>query len=82
MLSPGPNHNNHITCLILGAVSDIIPHMQRPPFEEVAISPKPGAGTAPRSQRKVFASSNFRKSPHRLDRSVMFMLMPEQPVEY
>jgi hypothetical protein len=39
--------------------------MQRQPFEELAISPKPSAVSAPGRERKMLASNNLGKSPHR-----------------
>jgi len=43
--------------------------MQRQPIEEVAISPEPAAATAPGRKRKMLASNNFRKPPHRFIRT-------------
>ena len=42
--------------------------MQRQAFEEVVISPEPGAVGALRGERKMFVSNSFRKSPPRFIR--------------
>ena len=56
--------------------------MQRQPFEEVAISPEPGAVSALGRERKMFASNNFRKPPHRFVRIHLAIVIHEQPVVY
>ena len=56
--------------------------MQRQPFEEVAISPEPGAVGALGRERKVFALNNFRKSPHRFVGIHLAIAIHEQAVVY
>ena len=56
--------------------------MQRQPFEEVAISPEPGAVSALGRERKMLASNNFRKPPHRFVRIHLAIVIHEQPVVY
>jgi hypothetical protein len=56
--------------------------MQRQPFEEVAISPEPGAVSALGRERKMLASNNFRKPPHRFIRIHLAIVIHEQPVVY
>jgi hypothetical protein len=69
--------NRRMKGLILGAGGDILLgqdgqkpfqfmftwHTQRQAFEEVAISPEPGAVSAFGGECKMLASNNFRKSP-------------------
>jgi len=55
-------------------------HTQRQPFEEVAISPDPSAARALRRERKMLASNNFRKPPHRFVRVHLAIVIHEQPV--
>ena len=57
-------------------------HAQRQPFEEVAISPEPGAASALGREFKMLASNNFRKSPHRFVRIQLAVLIHEQAVVY
>jgi hypothetical protein len=40
-------------------------HKRRQPFEEVAISPEPGAESAPGREHRMLASNNFRRLPRR-----------------
>ncbi|MGD1083572.1 MAG: hypothetical protein ABSA47_02335 [Verrucomicrobiota bacterium] len=54
--------------------------IQRQPFEEVAISPDPGALSALGRERKVFVSNNFRKPPHRFFGVHLAIVIHEQPV--
>jgi hypothetical protein len=56
--------------------------MQREPFDEVAISPEPGAVSALGRERKVFLLNNFRKSPHRFFGIRLAIVIHEQPVVY
>ena len=56
--------------------------MQGQPFEEVAISPEPGAVGAPGRERKVFASNNFRKPLHRFVGIHLAIVIHEQAVVY
>jgi len=57
-------------------------HTQRQPFEEVAISPEPGAASALGCECKMLASNNFRKPPHRFIRFLLAIVTYEQPVVY
>jgi hypothetical protein len=82
--------------LILGAGGDIVLgqggqkpfqfmfiwHTQRQPFEEVAISPEPGAASALGRERKMLASNNLGKSPHRFGSVHLAVVIHEQPVVY
>ena len=88
--------NNCIKGLILGAGGDILLsqdgqkpfqfmftwQMQREPFEEVAISPEPGAVSALGCECKMLASNNFRKPPHRFVGIHLAIVIHEQPVVY
>jgi hypothetical protein len=88
--------DNCIKGLILGAGGDILLgqsgekpfqfmftwQLQGQPFEEVAISPEPGAVSALGRERKVLASNNFRKPPHRFIRIHLAIVIHEQPVVY
>jgi hypothetical protein len=56
--------------------------MQGQPFEEVAISPEPSAVSALGGERKMLASNNFRKPPHRFIRIHLANVIYEQPVVY
>jgi hypothetical protein len=56
--------------------------MQRQPFEEIAISPEPGALGALCRKRERFASNNFRKPPHCFIRIHLAVSIHEQPVVY
>jgi hypothetical protein len=56
--------------------------MQGQPFEEVAISPEPGAVGALGRERKVFASNNFRKPLHRFVGIHLAIVIHEQAVVY
>jgi len=56
--------------------------MQRQPFEEVAISPEPGTVGPLCRERKMLASNNFRKPPHRFVRIHLAIVIHEQPVVY
>jgi hypothetical protein len=56
--------------------------MQWQPFEEVAISPEPGAVGALGRESKVFASNNLRKPPHRFVGIHLAISIHEQPVVY
>jgi hypothetical protein len=56
--------------------------MQGQPFEEVAVSPEPGAVSAPGRERKVFASNHFRKPPRRIVGTHLAILIYKQPVVY
>jgi hypothetical protein len=56
--------------------------LQRQAFDEVAISPKPDAVSALGRECKVFASNNFRKSPHRFVGVHLAIVIHEQPVVY
>jgi len=51
--------------LALGGWGVIVIKMKWNPFEAVGISPEPGAAIALCRECKVFASNNFRESPHR-----------------
>jgi len=96
-LRPCPHDgNNRVKGLILGAGGDILLgqdgqkpfqfmftwQMQRQPFEEVAISPEASAANALGRERKILASNNFRKSPHRFVRIHSAIVIHEQPVVY
>jgi hypothetical protein len=88
--------NDRIKGLILGAGGDILLgqdgqkpfqfmftwQMQGQPFEEVAISPEPGAVSALGRERKMLASNSFRKPPHRFIRIHLANVIYEQPVVY
>ncbi len=88
--------DNCIKGLILGAGGDILLgqdgqkpfqfmftwQMQREPFEEVAISPEPGAVSALGCECKMLASNNFRKPPHRFVGIHLAIVIHEQPVVY
>jgi hypothetical protein len=54
--------------------------MQRHLFEEVAISPEPGAVSALGRECKMLASINFRKSAQRFVRIHLAIVIHEQPV--
>lgn len=56
--------------------------MQGQPLEEVAISPEPRVASALGRERKVFASKNSRKPPHRFIRVHLAVVMLEQTVLY
>lgn len=92
---PSPHlGNNHINGLTAGAGGDTLAEdhkpfqfmftwqMRRRPFEEVAISPEPGAVSASGRERKMFASNNFRKPSHRFVGIHWADVIHEQPVVY
>jgi hypothetical protein len=54
--------------------------MQGQPFEKVAISPEGCAVSQLGGERKMFASNNFRKSPHRFIRFHSAIVINEQTV--
>jgi hypothetical protein len=56
--------------------------MNRKPFEVVAISPEAGAVSALGRERKMFASNNFRKPPHRFFGIHLAIVIHDQPVVY
>jgi len=88
--------NIRIKGLILGTGGDILLgrdgqkpfqfmftwQMQRQPFEEVAISPEPGAVSALGRERKMLASNNFRKPSHRFIRIHLAIVIYEQPIVF
>ena len=57
-------------------------HTQRQPFEEVAISPEPGAASALGRECKMLASNNCRKAPHRFVSIHLADVIHEQPAVY
>jgi len=56
--------------------------MQRQPFEEVEISPEPGAASALARECKMLVYNNFRRSPYRFIRIHLPIAIHEQPVVY
>jgi hypothetical protein len=56
--------------------------MQRQPFEELAMFPEPRAVSALDRERKMLASNNLGKSPHRFGSVHLAIVIHEQPVLY